>query len=229
MLAVVFVALLALIPVELPLEAWRADPAMDVQDAYKWIFQATQGGEHGAPTREQAATWLEREWNEVGAPAAGELLSEPLGTSGIVRINIRPYREAGGTQDALLAAFVASAASFRADPAAFRQSWAALGDLLRQAPVGRLTRADWERLDEECRARNYPAMHHSDTYVRLRQPAYRVVTAAEARKLLAGLRGTKTAGRLADVGARVPDGATTDGPAPRSRRCASSADAVPDR
>jgi hypothetical protein len=188
MIGVVLVTLLAAVPIELPLGEWRADPAIEMQDAYKWIFQATQGGEHAAPSRDRAATWLEREWNDVGPSAEGELVAEPLGTSGIVRVNIRSYRAAGGTEDALLTAFLVSASSFKADPVAFRRLWEALGGELRQAPIGQLTRATWEQLDAECRALNYPAVHHSEGYTRLRRPAYRVVTADEARKLMAALR-----------------------------------------
>lgn len=188
MIGAVLVTLLVAVPIALPLDDWRADPAIEIQDAYKWIFQATRGGEHAAPSRDHAAAWLEREWNDAEAPAESELVAEPLGTSGIVRLNIRPYRAAGGTQDALLTAFLVSASSFNADPAAFKRLWETLGNELRRAPIGRLSRAAWEQLDAECRAHDYPAMHHSEGYTRLRRPAYRVVTVDEARKLAQGLR-----------------------------------------
>ena len=117
----------------------------------------------------------------------GELLLEPLGDSGIVRLNLRPYRVRGGDRDALLDAFLASAAEVRPDRARFSHAWRALGDELRLGPVGRLTRDAWKALDADTAPRGYPAVHHSETYERTRRPAYRVLTAARAQALAAGL------------------------------------------
>jgi hypothetical protein len=171
----------------LPLDAWRTDPAVEIQDAYKWIYQATQGGEHAAPSPKQAAAWLEKEWADLGPGSSGDPLVEPLGESGIVRINLRPFRDAGGAPDALVAAFVRSAAAFKADRRAFEDAWLLLGERLSQGTIGRLTRADWERLDREARASGYPAVHHSAGFTDRRRPAYRVITKEEAERLIASL------------------------------------------
>ena len=187
MLETIVMAALVLQKLSLPLDLWRADAALEIADAYKWIHQATEGGEHAAPSRAEAAEWLEREWATLAAPLAGELLLEPLGDSGIVRLNLRPYRVRGGDRDALLDAFLASAAEVRPDRARFSHAWRALGDELRLGPVGRLTRDAWKALDADTAPRGYPAVHHSETYERTRRPAYRVLTAARAQALAAGL------------------------------------------
>lgn len=171
----------------LPLDAWQSDPALEMRDAYKWIYQAAQGGEHAAPSRQQAASWLRAEWDGLRPERSDEPLAEPLGNSGIVRLNLRPYRAAGGTPDALLDAFLRSAASFTPDREAFRREWLDLGDRLRQGDVGRLTRTAWERLEAETRPAGYPALHHSDGFAAIRKPAYRVLTASEADRLLESL------------------------------------------
>ena len=77
-----------------------------------------------------------------------------------------------------------SAASFDASPARFRAAWNALGRALKQNSQGYLTYSDWRRLDREMRAQGYPACHHSPEYEQARPPAYRVLTADEARKLV---------------------------------------------
>jgi hypothetical protein len=179
--------LAALGPLALPLDEGRSDPAVEIQDAYKWIYQAAQGGEHAAPSPEQAAESLQEEWSALDAGAQDEPLTEPLGGSGIVRLNLRAYRAAGGTPDALLVAFLKSAASFTPDRDAFRRTWLELGDRLRLGSVGRLTRAAWERLDAETRPNGYPPVHHSAGFAAIRQPAYRVLTAGEASRLLESL------------------------------------------
>jgi hypothetical protein len=61
--------------VTFPESAWRADPAFRIEDAYKWLFQACQGGEHAAPSREAAQAWLASEWAGLGPALEGEPLA----------------------------------------------------------------------------------------------------------------------------------------------------------
>ena len=163
-----------------------ADPELRIEDAYKWLFHATRGGEHALADETAARKWLDREWQSLGPPQPDEPLWVPLTPDGrIGRLNLRPYRAQGGAPAPLLAAFLASAESFDASPARFRRAWNALGRELKKQPVGHLTAEEWRRLDREMRAQGYPACHHSPEYEQARHPAYRVLTADEARKLLA--------------------------------------------
>jgi hypothetical protein len=184
MLVILVCALLDAGALSLPLDAWRTDQPMAMQDAYKWIYQATMGGEHAASDRAAAARWLQQEWESLDAPAPDEPMIEPLGTSGVVRLNLRPYRAAGGSPQAVLDAFLESATSYRPDKDTFLRTWHELGEYLRTHDVGRMTRPAWERLDAETRSRGYPAVHHSDTYTRAHRPAYRVLTAEQAARLV---------------------------------------------
>ena len=166
----------------------RADPELRIADAYKWLFHAARGGEHAIADEAAARQWLENEWATLGPPRPDEPLWVPLVPDGrIGRLNLRPYRARGGTPAPLLAAFLASAESFDASPARFRAAWQSLGRSLNRNPVGQLTYSEWRRLDREMRAQDYPARHHSAAYEQARQPAYRVLTAAEARKLMGQL------------------------------------------
>lgn len=162
------------------LSAWQRDPAIRMEDAYKWLFQATMGGEH-AVDREGAMAWLEDEWATLGAPLAGEVEWEPLTPDGrLGRVNLRPFRARGGDPLTLGEAFVRSARSFTEDRDGFLAEWRALGDKLLAGSVGTLTRADWEGVDTVAKTGFYGAMHHSATYERDRKPAYRVLTRADA-------------------------------------------------
>ena len=166
----------------------RADPELRVEDAYKWLFQATRGGEHAVAGEFAARRWLETEWAALGPAQPDEPLWTPLAPDGrFGRLNLRPYRAQGGAPAPLLAAFLASSAVFDASPARFRQAWAALGRTLERNPAGYLNPAEWRRLDREMRARKYPALHHSPEYGQIRRPAYRVLTAGEAKKLMDAL------------------------------------------
>lgn len=166
----------------------RADPELRIEDAYKWLFHATRGGEHAIASDFAARQWLAKEWATLGPPAPGESLWVPLTADGrIGRLNLRPYRAQGGTPEPLLAAFLASAESFDSSPRRFRAAWKALGRELKLHPAGHLTSPEWHRYDRAMRANNYPAGHHSPAYEQACHPAYRVLTAAEARKLLDSL------------------------------------------
>ncbi len=165
-----------------------ADPDLRIEDAYKFLFHATRGGEHAVDNEAAARLWLDREWAALGPPRPGEPLWEPLAADGrLGRLHLRPYRARGGNPADLHAAFVAGARAYDADPARFRKSWQALGRELQKQPVGHLTRAEWKRLDRARRAQRYPAIHHSPEYERARRPAYRVLPAAQARPLLEAL------------------------------------------
>ena len=163
----------------------RAEPEVRVADAYKWLVHATRGGEHAVASAFAARQWLDQEWATLGPPQPDEPLWVPLADDGrIGRLNLRPYRAQGGAPEPLLAAFLASAESFDASPARFRAAWKALGRALKMNPQGHLTYSDWRRLDREMRAQGYPACHHSPEYEQARHPAYRVLTAMGARKLV---------------------------------------------
>lgn len=163
-------------------------PGAGMQDVYKWLFQAARGGEHAAPSEEAARSWLEREWASLAGPRPGEPLLVPLRPDGgIVRLNLRPFRAAGGDPGALLGAFLASARDFAPDPALFLSAWRAFGDLLPEAGGGAKGRTAFEELDRRSAAEGWPARHHTPAYAEANAPAYRVLTRAAAESLLRSL------------------------------------------
>jgi len=165
-----------------------SDPDLRIEDAGKWLFHATRGGEHAVENETAARLWLENEWKSLGPPLPDEPLWVPLDPEGrIGRLNLRPYRARGGSPEALHKAFITGARAFDASPARFRRAWNALGRALKSRPVGHLTYAEWRRLDRDWRADGYPAIHHSPEYIRARRPAYRVLPAAQAQPLLDSL------------------------------------------
>ena len=164
---------------------WAVEPAMEMADAYKWLYQATQGGEHAVSDLDGVRRWLEREWGALGPPLPDEPLVEALRPDGaIMRLHLRPYRAAGGEAAALLDAFVASAAAFRPERSWFATVWRQLGSHLAHGSHPKLAAEEWARLDAATAPQNYPAVHHSLAYRAARQPAYRVLTAAQHQALL---------------------------------------------
>ncbi len=155
---------------------WQVKPEMRIEDAYKWLFHATLGGEHAVHDENGPRAWLDREWPTVGAPMKGDTEIEPLTPDGkLVRINLRPFKQRGGDKEMLLWAFVLSAERFKSDKRDFVREWDALGSRLRTNRWKKLTAQEWSRLDRAMRKENFPAIDHSPEYERLYKPAYRVV------------------------------------------------------
>jgi len=163
---------------------WKADKNVRIEDAYKWIDQATRGGEHAAPDREMARQWLETEWASLEKPSANEALWEPLcGDDSIGRLNLRTYKQKGGKFDDVLDAFLASSREYKESGTDFIDTWLQLRDRLRKHPVGELNVKEWTRLDVEMKSKDYPAIHHSKSFEDMRHPAYRVITGPQYEKL----------------------------------------------
>ncbi|MCU1265252.1 MAG: hypothetical protein JWM21_1570 [Acidobacteria bacterium] len=177
----------------------QGDDSVRVEDAYKWLHQATRGNAHAITDEKTVREELQREWGSLGQPLPDEKLWEPLRQDEKVgRFNLRPFRARGGKLEDLLAAFLQSAKDFPGDQtgkgfmvddeAAFHIAWNTLGMSLDRKPVGNLNWPEWRRLDEETDPKKYPAIHHSVTYEKKHQPAYRLLTHDEAEKLIKSLK-----------------------------------------
>jgi hypothetical protein len=163
---------------------WKADPHFAIEDAYKWVYQATRGGEHAAPDRKMATQWLEEEWKSLGKPEKNEKLWEPLCRDGSIgRLNLRVYKSKGGREDDILDAFLASSHAYKEVGSRFTDAWSMLGKRLERHRSGKLTYPEWYRLDAEMREKNYPAIHHSKQFESAYHPAYRMITSAQKKKL----------------------------------------------
>ena len=186
-----FALILSCLPsalIDFALPKWEADTDVRIEDAYKWLYQATRGGEHMAPSQAAAAEWLEKEWQSVGPTKKGEPLWEPLcPDSRIGRLHIRPFKERGGKAGDLVDAFLASSKAYRSETESFLGAWKRLGLTLKKRRTGNFRHSEWLRLDAEMREKNYPAIRHSSQYTGTRRPAYRVITADDRRRLIAAL------------------------------------------
>lgn len=161
---------------EFCLEAWCKTPEMRMRDAYKWLFQATMGGEHAIGDDASVRAWMDEEWATIGEPFPNEPMIEPLTpNSRIVRVNLRPYKWRGLDKDELLDAFLSSALRYCGEKGEFLEAWKSLGAFLGEASFGYLDSSSWRDLDAIAVRSEYPAMHHSAEYEAAYFPAYRVL------------------------------------------------------
>lgn len=168
---------------------WKADKNLRIEDAYKWTYQATRGGEHAVPDADSARSWLDDEWKTLDKPKANEPLWEPLCLGDeIGRLNLRPFKANGGNEIDLLEAFLASSREYKNELARFVDVWLELGKRLKKKAIAKLDHKSWAKLDAEMKAKNYPAIHHSNAYEASRHPSYRVLTGAQYEKVLRSLK-----------------------------------------
>lgn len=156
----------------------RRYPLMQPADVYKLLHQACLGSEHAVDDPQRARQWLEHELATMG-PGPDEPLCDPIAPDGsLLRLHLRPFLANSGDPEQLLQAFVRTANYFHGKTAALEQALtlAATGELPFDASA-------LQQLGEEMKARAYPAMHHSPTYQAAYRPAYRVLSAQEARFL----------------------------------------------
>lgn len=161
---------------EFAIRSWEETPKMEIEDAYKWLFHATQGGDHAVLDDEGPRQWLDAEWQTLGQPLRREPEFVPLDPEGrLIRVNLRPYRAAGGDREMLLEVFMESAKRFKPDKQGFKAVWDLLGATLRGHRIGRIQYDDWRRLDLRSGRSGFPAIEHSKAFLRTYRPAYRVV------------------------------------------------------
>lgn len=160
------------------LESWAASThELRIEDTYKWLYQAALGPEHAVVDRDSARRRLDIEFDGLDLRDASEPLWTPLNVAGSLgRLNLRPFKAAGGSIDHLVDAFVQTAARYSGDHELLLDTWKQFGILLRErGPLGSIGCDDWERLDAELHERGYPAIHHSPEYRKAAAPAYRVL------------------------------------------------------
>lgn len=153
-------------------------PAWQPPDVYKLCHQAALGSEHAVTGREQARARLERELAALNPKPPGmpfEPLIDPISADGgIVRVHLRPLTRLGLPPDALLDAFLRTAAEFQGSMGTLQEY---LQDAARLKSEGILDFSVRQLTGffMEMARHNFPAAHHSAEYARAYLPAYRVV------------------------------------------------------
>jgi hypothetical protein len=153
-------------------------PHLQVQDVYKFLYQAAMGSGHAVPDSTRARSWLEDELSHL-IPDANQPLIEQISPErnrecSVVRVNLRPYLAASNNPDLLMEAFVRTANEFEGSIQRLERYTSLLCQLPSLAD-SHFSITDLESFMTEMRNQDFPAIHHSELYTRHYQPAYRVV------------------------------------------------------
>lgn len=149
-------------------------PHLEIQDLYKLVYQGTLGPAHVVSDPAAARRWLEREISELGDAPVVPVVERLPPDGRLVRVNLRPYLDAGGDPDRLLEAFVETAKQAWGSLEILRQNWSEVTSL---AESGELPFPPDSLIAYFVRQESdgFPAVHHSPNYQTMYRPAYRVV------------------------------------------------------
>lgn len=154
-----------------------------ISDVYKLLYQGVFGPAHILQNPETAKGWLEREFTQV-EPVPTEPLTEPVSLDGeIIRVNLRPFKAGGGSAEKLFEAMMLSATEINGSQDEFMKLWKEFKRLVEEGEL----EYNWDELivfDIEISKNDLPVIHHSQDYMEMNKPAYRVVRRKIFEKML---------------------------------------------
>ncbi|HVN49309.1 MAG TPA: hypothetical protein VMU30_10885 [Bacteroidota bacterium] len=164
------------------LEETHRHPKLTIQDIYKFAYQAAMGNEHLMTDTVTVRSYLQEEWNEIDSSYNEPLVEYLSSDSSIARINLRPYKQRGGSMEQLVAAMLQTAKSIRPSFSLLKKFLADIVALADQFLIP-FKAEEVRNYFQEMEAKHYPAVHHSNEYETLYHPAYRVIAGSLVHEL----------------------------------------------
>jgi len=153
-------------------------PHMQVQDAYKLLYQGVLGSEHLLGIQPGAFEQRLRLEFDALEPDAAESLFEIIHPAGALRrVNLQPYKAQSGDLARLAAACLNAARQPRGTLADLQAVWALFVLACQPGRWPGLTPADAQVFTGWLEQAGFPAVHHSEIYRQAHRPAYRLVGA----------------------------------------------------
>ena len=162
-------------------EQLKRYPKMEIQDVYKFLYQATMGNEHFMGDEKEARRYLDEEYAQANAAEDGPEFEPLTADSSLVRVNLRPFKFHKRESGKLMEAMTRTAAGFRKNPALLKLYWNEVEQLAVETRIPykpEELRAFFVRMEQE----NYPAVDHSKAYIEAYHPSYRVVLRSSLTK-----------------------------------------------
>lgn len=151
-------------------------PRMQLRDIYKLIYQAVLGSEHLISSSEEFSRHLQLEYERL-EPDSSQQLFEPLRPDGsLFRLNLRPYKSRQLGLGRLISPLLLTPQLATGTRAELQATWHVFTELCRQGFVRNFSETDIRKFDQQLAGQDFPAMHHSEVYRRLYQPAYRLIS-----------------------------------------------------
>lgn len=156
-------------------DQFRRHSGFRVDDLYKIVYQATFGGDHFLRDKSAAERMLREEWENLEKVQRRESLLEVIDPRGeVLRVNLRVYRKIGGNPQQMFDIFVRSAEEFNKDRERLVEYWTNITEWAQEGKIP-FQKGILEDFFIEMGRKEFPAVHHSESYVDANRPAYRVI------------------------------------------------------
>jgi len=153
-------------------------PQMQLEDAYKLIYQAALGPEHLLSSPGQFSRLLQAEFERL-EPDPNQPLFEALRPDGsLFRLNLRAYKSRQLGLSRIIDALLMTPRLASGTPAELKATWQVFSRLCQQGYLAGFDAGAVQQFTRLLEQQAYPAMHHSEIYRRLYQPAYRLIAAS---------------------------------------------------
>ena len=160
-------------------------------DVYELIYHAANGAGKAGLDSAKAGEQLRTEWAALKKPKPGERMLDTISPDGkFVRLNLRPWKAAGGARGPLGRAFVESAHDGKPDGSRLEHYWRIV------ETMGTDNKLPWPvdsvgMLGRRMAGSGFPPAAHSPAFEAAYAPAYRVLTAQRADSLVRSLKPVK--------------------------------------
>ena len=150
-------------------------PLMAIQDIYKLIHQAAMGPEHLIKNKDTAFEKLCGELEQIDAHSSRPLWEKIDPSDRLVRLNLASFKEKQGDPKKLFEAFYQTASTFNSSPDKIERYWNEVLIFAEQNHIPYLA-TELRAYFKTKVSQNHSAEHHSDTYAKVYQPAYRLIS-----------------------------------------------------
>ena len=156
------------------LDQVRRYPQLQIQDLYKFAYQAAMGNEHIMADSDGMEKYLNEELADVTSGGSEDLVEYLTPDSSTVRVNLRPFKKINGSSAKLVSLMIKSTHVFVPSRVKLRLY---LTDIEKLADEGLIpfkveaVQAYFKDMQEK----QFPAMHHSKIFEETYKPAYRVI------------------------------------------------------
>jgi hypothetical protein len=159
---------------------------MHAFDYYKLVFQSSFGPEHLGNDSTRIFEMLQQEMKEQDTVKtdSSEQLLEPISEDGeLVRVNLRPFRDATLPLRSLSQAVYFTAKELKQDTVLFRSRWQNVLELMKEKKIS-MEEKDLSVINDAFLSKGFIfPMHHSWEYQQANNSSYRVVKRSWFEKL----------------------------------------------
>jgi hypothetical protein len=154
--------------------AWY--PLMEPRDIYKLLYQGIMGPEHLISSPDEFSQYLTAEFDQLLPDPSGRITEPVRPDQSLLRLNLMPYKVHYQQLDQLLSCLLETAQTTYGDINELRDGWLEFVQACEDGLFPNFSLDDVHAFNSWIENLGFPAAHHSESYRREYQPAYRLIS-----------------------------------------------------